>query len=358
MHMIASGRFRHKKILLVEPDAKRSNDRTWCFWEREAGLFEPIVHRKWNQLLMSGEGWEVHADILPYHYKMIRGIDFYTHCMQVIGAQPNITIFRARVDQIFHTRKATGVVIGPRAYTAGFLFNSVPLRQPQMKKRSYWLWQHFKGWIIETPADAFDPATARLMDFRTGQEEGTSFCYVLPLSSRAALVEYTLFSARLLEDEAYEAALHDYIRRRLGIDNYTIADTEKGKIPMTNARFPGRVNNCLHIGTAGGQTKGSSGYTFRFIQKQSAAIVDALLRGALPAGGGGARYRFYDAVLLDILHHGTLPGHRIFEDLFRKNDTREVLAFLDNETSLPQELKIISTLPFRPFLQAAVHQLT
>ena len=33
------------------------------------------------------------------------------------------------------------------------------------------------------------------------------------------------------------------------------------------------------IGTAGGQTKASSGYTFQFIQKQSQQIVDYLIAG-------------------------------------------------------------------------------
>jgi len=45
MHMIHSGRFSDKKVLLVDKDPKRANDRTWCFWEKEEGLFQSIVYK-------------------------------------------------------------------------------------------------------------------------------------------------------------------------------------------------------------------------------------------------------------------------------------------------------------------------
>ena len=38
VHMIHSGKFSDKKILIVDKDDKQKNDRTWCFWEKEPGL--------------------------------------------------------------------------------------------------------------------------------------------------------------------------------------------------------------------------------------------------------------------------------------------------------------------------------
>jgi lycopene beta-cyclase len=69
------------------------------------------------------------------------------------------------------------------------------------------------------------------------------------------------------------------------------------------------------------------------------------------------RFRFYDNTLLHILYYEKLPGHEIFTQLFQKNKPQEVLRFLDNESSLTDELKIISTLPTWPFLKAAIKQL-
>src|SRR5438309_10959702 len=127
---------------------------------------------------------------------------------------------------------------------------------------------------------------------------------------------------------------------------------------MTNFRFSEGQNNIVNIGTAGGQTKGSSGYTFNFIQKHSKALVEELIRCGDPfISPASSRFFFYDSVLLNILYRKTLSGERIFTDLFRKNKPATVLRFLDNQTSLPRDLSIIATLPFRPFLKAAMEQL-
>ena len=82
MRMLRSGKFADKKILLIDKDAKKKNDRTWCFWEKENGFFDEIVFRKWNTVSFLSEEFSSNMDINPYQYKMIRGIDFYTYCFE------------------------------------------------------------------------------------------------------------------------------------------------------------------------------------------------------------------------------------------------------------------------------------
>ncbi|MBS1654972.1 MAG: lycopene cyclase, partial [Bacteroidetes bacterium] len=100
-------------------------------------------------------------------------------------------------------------------------------------------------------------------------------------------------------------------------------------------------------------------YTFQFIQKQTQKITDYLIHGkpldSLKTEPN--RFHFYDSVLLNILYHNKLPGSKIFASLFKRNQPQQVMKFLDNETSLAEELKIISTLPTFPFLKAALQQL-
>src|SRR5688500_13885450 len=87
-HMINSGNFADKKILLVDRTPKNQNDRTWCFWEKDNGLFESIVFRRWSNMWFHGDdGSSKLHDILPYQYKMIRGIDFYKHCFKLAECQ-------------------------------------------------------------------------------------------------------------------------------------------------------------------------------------------------------------------------------------------------------------------------------
>lgn len=182
---------------------------------------------------------------------------------------------------------------------------------------------------------------------------------MLPLSHCEALVEYTLFSKELLHESKYQHALNDYVTQRLGITAFEIIEEEFGIIPMTNYPFSAREKSIVNIGTAGGRTKGSSGYTFKFIQKNAAAIVKSLIEKDNPfdVQKENSRFHFYDSVLLDILHHRSLNGDVIFSKLFKKNPAALVLKFLDNETSLMEELKIISTLPTLPFTKAALRQL-
>src|SRR5258705_12832708 len=120
------------------------------------------------------------------------------------------------------------------------------------------------------------------MNFRSNQQYGTTFVYTMPFSETKALIEYTLFSEKLLEPFQYEAGLKEYITETLRVDSYKITETEFGIIPMTNHKFPAHEGNIINIGSAGGQTKASSGYTFRFIQKHSAEIVERLLLNKPP----------------------------------------------------------------------------
>ena len=124
---------------------------------------------------------------------------------------------------------------------------------------------------------------------------------------------------------------------------------------MTNRKFNFYNSGVWNIGTAGGQTKASSGYTFQFIQKQSKRIIDCLIQDkslhTIPVDS--KRFNFYDTVLLRLLAEKKLSGEKIFSRLFQRNKASAVFRFLDNETSPAEELKLISTLPVFPFLKAA-----
>ena len=66
------------------------------------------------------------------------------------------------------------------------------------------------------------------------------------------------------------------------------------------------------------------------------------------------KFNFYDTVLLKILIERKLPGAYVFTELFENNEMKEVFKFLDNETSLSEDIKLISSLPKGKFINAAV----
>jgi Brp/Blh family beta-carotene 15,15'-monooxygenase len=64
------------------------------------------------------------------------------------------------------------------------------------------------------------------------------------------------------------------------------------------------------------------------------------------------RFQFYDNLLLIILLLWPGKGYKIFTQLFKRQKIHRIFTFLDEKTSLSQEIKIFSTLPIIPFLRA------
>ncbi|MGB3849844.1 MAG: lycopene cyclase family protein [Tunicatimonas sp.] len=341
-------RLSQKNILIIDRDEKQADDRTWCFWEAGTGPFEAIVHHRWQHVYFHGENYSELLDLSPYRYKMIRSGDYYQHIKQTIAAYPNVEWLSAEVQSTQETATGAQVVTSAGTFTADWVFNS--LRDPRERQslNSYtYLLQHFKGWVIKTPTDFFNPEEATLMDFRIEQHGECRFFYVLPTDARTALVEFTLFSPELLPAPQYEVALRDYLHRFLSLDDYTIAHEEFGVIPMTNKPYPEQQSaHVINIGTAGGMTKPSTGYTFQRIQRDSEQLVGSLLRTGRPArvsSGWDQRFRLYDSTLFQVMEQPTYPVKEIFTDLFRKNPADRVLRFLDERSSFKEELQIANS---------------
>ena len=347
-----------RRILLVDRERKQQNDRTWCFWETKPGPFENIVFRQWNHAWFHCQSLSSLLDLSPYSYKMIRGIDFFQFCLSEISQSPEFDILHGDVQSIENTTKGAVLTMNNEKFQSRYIFNSILFEKPGIQQDEFYLLQHFKGWVIRTTEPFFNINEATLMDFRPSQDHGTTFVYVMPFSTTEALVEYTLFSSSLLSKDDYDTALRKYIRETLGIVQYEIMENEFGVIPMTNYRFTRRNGNILNIGTAGGRTKASSGYTFRFIQKDTEEIIRSLEKAGHPflSADHPSRFNWYDSVLLNILSHNNLQGDEIFTHLFRKNHPEKILKFLDNETSVTEELRILSTLPQWPFMKAGISE--
>ena len=361
VHMIHSGQFSDKKVLLIDRVPKNQNDRTWCFWEKEPGLFDSIVFKKWTKMWFHGDkGSSKLHDIYPYQYKMIRGISFYEYCFRMINDQHNISIEYGFVENMYSDGKDTYLTVNGRRFDADYIFSSINPSDGLKNDGHYFLWQHFKGWFIRSENAIFKPEDATLMDFRINQFNDTRFVYVMPFNKNEALIEYTVFSERRLSDQEYNEGLKSYCFKNLGLrDNeFTIDNEEFGMIPMTNYEFPASHNNIIYIGSAGGKTKASSGYTFRFIQKHSEQIVKSLSDNDSPhLNQQGKKFIFYDSILLKILAEKKLAGSHIFTRLFENNKMSEVFKFLDNETSLAEDIKLINSLPKCQFISAAFSQL-
>ncbi len=356
--------FCNKKILLIDKDKKNNNDRTWCFWEKQQGVFEDIVYHRWQQIDFYTDDFSARFDLQPYQYKMIRGIDLYSTVLNEAKQHTNIDIIYNEVYTVFSNESYAVVKTANNEFHATYIFNSIIFndwkQQALLQNNIHILLQHFKGLMIETNEDVFDERIATFMDFRVDQSNGTTFVYVLPVAGNKALVEYTLFSEKTLQQDDYDKALENYIYSFLNIKKYIKTHTEFGVIPMTNYNFSEGRERIVNIGTAGNQTKASSGYTFQFIQKHSAKIIDALLENKNPLIEKNAfdkRFHYYDSILLNVLVNKKINGDKLFAQLFKNNLPQTILKFLDNETTLTEELKIMNSVSLTTFLPAAIKEI-
>ena len=218
--------------------------------------------------------------------------------------------------------------------------------------------QHFKGLTIETSNEFFNDKVATIMDFSIKQKNDTRFFYVLPITKKRALIEFTLFSKDYLKDEEYDDELINYINS-LGIDSYKILEKEKGAIPMTCHPFE-NINSerIIHIGTAGGWTKPSSGYTFKFIDKNTDKLISYLKENDFSKTiSFKTRHWAYDLIFLDVLFNENHIGKELFEKMFNKNKTENVFRFLDNNSSIFEEISIAYSFPKYIFTKSLLKNL-
>lgn len=346
-------------ILIIDKDTKTKNDRTWCFWDKSTSPFEEIVSHKWDDMLFfSNDGSKIPLDNGDYSYKMIRSIDFYNHTLEYLKAQPNITFLNNSVKSISNKNNEVEILTESSSFTSKFCFNSL-FEQPKLNHNDTFLLQHFKGIVIETEKPCFDSKQIHLMDFRTGQENGNTFFYVLPTSINTALVEYTLFSEKLLDREVYDQKLKEYINEVLGIEDYKVIESEFGIIPMTDYKFNRYEGNIVNIGSAGGDTRGSTGYTFSNTQRTVDNIITSFKSNGTPFFKQehiSKKHKIYDSTMLQVLAEGKYKGHQLFTDMFSKVKASDIFAFLDSESNLSQDIKNIKSLIpnyfIKPFFKA------
>ncbi|WP_149205909.1 lycopene cyclase family protein [Flavobacterium johnsoniae] len=356
--MVSSGKFTDKTILLLDQDLKKTNDRTWCFWEKIEGLWNPVVSKKWDSALFANENFKRNLDLKPYTYNKISGLDFYNFVFEAISNQSNITFLNEKVTDINELETHVFVGTEENRYTCDYLFNSIYTKAFAESQTKYpVLQQHFTGWFVKSESEVFNPDEVTFMDFSVEQKGNTRFMYVLPASKTEALVEYTLFSEKLLAAEEYEKEIQLYLKK-LGINEFEITEKEQGSIPMTCYPFwKKNTKRVLNIGTAGGWTKASTGYTFKNSDKKSSELVEFLQNNTsallnMKAFHKKSRFWFYDLLLLDILYRHNELGSTVFSSLFRKGNPALIFKFLDEETSLAEDLKVILKCPKLPFIKA------
>lgn len=351
--------FEDKSILIIDKTKNQTNNRTWCFWEQDDGEWNNLLHKSWPKIFFGSPGFSEKIDIAPYCYKMLRSARLYDYFWQHIEQCNNMCFTSEEVSELITDDHEVEVITSHNRYKAKKVFNSILLNRTWKHQKRYpVLKQHFVGWFIKTKTPMFDDEVATFMDFDIPQNQATRFMYILPTSKHEALFEYTLFSENLLKEEIYDAAISKYLKEK-NITDYEIVEKEKGAIPMSCYQFwEANTKNVVHIGTAGGWTKASTGYTFKNTSKKTVELINFLKTTSdFRSFTKRSKFWFYDLLLLDVLSKHNDDGHRLFSSLFKKTPVTTIFKFLDEESSYLEDLKIITAVPPGRFVKALLKRL-
>lgn len=304
-------------------------------------------------------GTESFSELLnfgDYQYKMIRSADFYRFIRKELSDNSNVCFSQSEIYSINSETAFVKTENGEYA-AKGFVFDSFTRKTYDNPKYQN-LWQHFVGWTIETEKEVFAPNEATLFDFRVEQKGECRFIYILPFSAKRALIEYTIFSDNLPEKSEYEFYLKDYISRILKTESYKILEIESGVIPMSDEpHAPMPSAKVIRIGTAGGYVKPSTGYSFTRTQNYLQNLVAGIENPSSALNTPHSLWKSYlDSVLLNVLRTKKHSAPDIFTQLFKQNETMQMLKFLDEETSFAEDLRIMKTVPLAPFTKAAIEE--
>jgi len=358
-HIINEPKLSHLKIGLFEQNKKNTNDKTFCFWQKkEDKSWTKLISKTWNYTNIGHQSQLHKLDLLDYNYHKIESIDFYQYMYKLIEQSNQIKYINEKVIATKETSLGVEVKTDTNHYNCGYIFDSrVKNSLESIEEKSIYVNQNFLGFKVKFQQSVLKADTYTMMDFNCRWENSSSFMYILPQNTTEALFEFTLFTPYTLNKDEYKLKIKEYLNRNYPNIQYIINDIEYGEIPMTNFNFKANdTDKITHIGTAGGWVKASTGYSFKFAEKNCKKIVEQILTNQKPVGiVKKKKYHFYDRLFLKILKNENTVGPRIFNDMFKKVPLNKVFKFLDEETTLLEDVKIILKLPYLPFLKALVN---
>ena len=325
-------KLKNKNLAIIEPRDEYKRDKTWSFWKVFPHNFEDCVKKSWNNFTINSPNETKYIECKTTPYQTIDSELFYNKILSKLKLNKNITFFK----NINEVNKSNSII-----------FNSVAKYDDQKNK----LWQHFCGVEIETDKEFFDDEIFNLMDFACDQRNKVHFFYTLPFTKNKALVETTWIS-ELDNDNLkdYDQQIDNYLSNHLNIRNCKINYKEEGAIPLFRQKSIKKLNE-INIGSAGGMTRLSTGYTFLNIQEQSKYIrenIDNINKVKLFQIN--KKYDFLDNIFLKVLKKNSSQMGNIFYKMFDSSPS-SIINFLSNKSSLFEDLEIISKMPKSIFLK-------
>ena len=352
LEFIKRGYHQTKRIAVIEPQQKNTNDKTYCFWSSPnetivKDLSSIISHQ--YQFVQTNNNKVQSIQDQPYY--CIKSIDFYNLLHATIAKHP-IDKFDGQVASLSPLPDCIEIVFEQQVITGAIVFDSRPPVFTQEVHNQSYLLQSFFGYHIRLQEPSLHVDTFQMMNFDVDQSGYTQFVYNLPYAPNECLVELTRFGVDTINIDYAKKILDEKIKAQFG--SYEIVAEEEGCIPMTVLKQPASIDKrIINMGARANLIKPTTGYGFKKMHAFAAAFENPA-----QAPITKARFLFYDHLLLIILIRWPNLGKKIFTALFQNNTIQRIFSFLDEKSSVAEEVKIFASLPIIPFLKACFIYLT
>jgi lycopene beta-cyclase len=340
------------RIVVLEQRTSYERDRTWSYWRgsgaHEQHRFVHLERHRWRdwRVCHGSEHTVQRGDKL---YCSIDADAVYAEATRELAKFPNVSLRLAAsvAEVVSRTRPVVRLSDGTRV-DARLVFDARPPTAPH----SGALCQSFTGWEVEFDNPVLDDTVVDLMDF-VPDNRGLHFFYVLPYTSRRALIETTWISPRSVQTDHNEQ-LTLYIERRWPGQAFKTCFVERGCLPLDRPEVEVQPA-VVPIGARAGTLRAATGYAFlntvwdcrRIAQEVGEGVATPRPFAASPLD------TWMDQVFLRALTDRWIEGPSWFLGMFAGSSGASMSAFLTGRSSLLQRISIAKRLPVGVFLKAA-----
>ncbi len=330
-------------VIAFEKTDIENRDNFFGFWLTDwMKPFDRLIEKKWKNWTISNEDTEIiHRDV-NNPYCVISYKKWMNYCLNTAN---KLVIENKKVTKYSREKNYFKIITDDN--NEFFAENVYDSRFRGSKNNE--LIQHFFGINIETKEKNFDENKLTLMHF-TEEDNVLHFIYTLPFSQNKALIESTVFSKNVLDENWYRNKIYKYLNN-FNINKYKEVSIEKGVIPMFfSDEKVSKDTNVFNIGIRGGACKPSTGYAFSFLIKQIQHIkktnrnyynVHSILEKKM------------DKIFLNYLKNNNENGSS-FINIAKNLNGNEFQSFMMGKSSFATKFKIIKSMPKLPFIKAII----
>lgn len=344
--------FNDKTCAIIDKRKEFNRDKIWSYWNIYEHSFYDCLINKWDKFCVKKNQNEIIFDCENFQYQSIDSQKFYKKILDNLNSNKNIKlILNKSVDKIYENKDEAIVQCSDEIFRTDIIFNS-SLDNKTTKESE--LFQHFYGCEVVFDENVNLPEYPIIMDFNCNQDSWVHFFYTLPMGKNKIFIENTWISnEKSFTSERYITEINHYIQNNLNYKKkYKTNYSEIGSIPMFHFKNNVKYKKLINIGTAGNLTRKSTGYTFLNIQKSVKQIATNISKKRnIKESSVSLKYNYLDNIFIKVLLEKKGSMYEVFFDLFKKNETKDIVKFLSNTSNWFEDLKIILSMPKLIFIK-------